>query len=431
MTVKRKIVLWYTLWIFLMLIVLGASLIAGGGILSDRNAREAVNDAVSDILDDVEVRRGRLTVDESDFYDDGVFVSIYDDEGNIMSGHLPQEVSSIPLENSGIRIVSGWYILDVEAERDGIVFTVRGAFQSSGRLKSGMILLLFSMPLAALLASLGGAFIVYRSFRPVDEMISECEKIASGDDLSKRITPENASGEIYQLGHSFDSILSRLESSFEKERQFTSDASHELRTPVSVILAECGYASSHTAEKDEMENVIKVITEQGERMASLLSSLLLLSRADDGRVVLNKEQVDLFELSSIVMETLKDEADEKNITLSVEGDRTELEADRDMMIRMLINLVSNSIRYGRNGGFVKIRIEGSSISVIDNGIGIPAESLPLIWNRFYQVDRSRSNRDSAGLGLSIVRWIAEAHGGTISAESVPGEGTKITVRFPS
>ena len=213
--------------------------------------------------------------------------------------------------------------------------------------------------------------------------------------------------------------------------QFTSDVSHELRTPVSVILSQCEYASHPEATEEEKSDALHTIERQSRKMATLISQLLTLSRADAGRAKLHMELLNVSDLAEITVEEQRDFAASRNITLSswIQPDIL-MRADETMMMRLFINLLTNAITYGKEGGHVLLELSSSEEqiegSVSDDGIGIPPEHLDKIWNRFYQVDTSRTSREngSSGLGLAMVKWIVEAHGGTITVESKEGTGSR-------
>lgn len=279
-------------------------------------------------------------------------------------------------------------------------------------------------------------------------MSETSRQISGGNDLTRRIQLPPGADEVHSLARTFDQMMDRLQASFEQEKQFTSDVSHELRTPVAVILSQCEYASQNDVSEAERMEALSSIRSQAQRMSGLLSGLLTLARADQKRLPLHPERILLNDLAAIVCEEQQEFADAKKIRLHLQADSDLwMEADESMMIRLLINLISNSIRYGKEGGnvWIRLRLEENSIlgSVEDDGIGIPEDQLDLIWNRFYQVDPSRSAKADAsgssagpageggyGLGLSMVRWIVDAHGGTISVASRPGEGTEFSFRFP-
>ena len=266
--------------------------------------------------------------------------------------------------------------------------------------------------------------------KPVENICRSAHEITDGTDLSKRIEMEKSAGEIYTLAETFNDMLARLQTSFENEKQFTSDASHELRTPLAVIKAECEYALSDNASEEDMLEALSSIDEQTDKMTKLVTALLTLSRTEQGDKRYKLEDTDLSEL---VKKTCADFVPAKNITLTADiEDNIIIPAQAQLISLMLENLLSNAVKYGRDGGRIEVRLKKDSgivLSVKDDGIGIKEEDLPKIWGRFYRADESRSRESGFGLGLSLVSQIAALHGGKVSASSVYGEGSEFTVTF--
>ena len=293
------------------------------------------------------------------------------------------------------------------------------------------------LPFSVLLIALGGYLITARALRPLSAMTETARTISRGKDLTQRIRLGAGKDEVHVLAHTFDQMMERLQISFENEKQFTSDVSHELRTPVAVILSQCEYASQEGTPPEELRGSIGVIGAQARKMSVLISQLLTLARADNGKQKLQYELVNLSELAEIIAEEQSLAAEEKGITLQTDiSPEILMRADETMMMRLFINLISNSITYGKPGGHTRIILSADEKeitgSVADDGIGIPAEHLDKIWQRFYQVDPSRTSGSGSGsgLGLPMVKWIVEAHGGQIGVSSRPGEGSVFTFRFP-
>ncbi len=203
-------------------------------------------------------------------------------------------------------------------------------------------------------------------------------------------------------------MLEQLEKVFEREKQFTSDVSHELRTPVSVILAQCEACLTDENLNAEQHRQIELIQKKARTVAELISHLLMLSRADQGKIRLYLERVNVSELLEMIVEEQKVIASEREMTI-----RTQIEPklctmlDETLYIRMMDNLISNAISYGREGGIIEVTLRQEKEELYgvikDNGIGIAKEQLPHIWERFYRVDKSRTDRNHSGLGLSMVK----------------------------
>ena len=230
-------------------------------------------------------------------------------------------------------------------------------------------------------------------------------------------------------------MLEELEEAFKREQQFTSDVSHELRTPVTVILAQCESMLQDPEIEEKQKVQVEIIEKKARAMARMISQLLLLSRADQGRQQIQKERLNLSELTQMAAEEQEVLAEEKDIRIltDIQPD-IYAQADESLYIRMLDNLISNAVSYGRKGGYVKVLLceEGNMVrgAVEDDGIGIPGESLEKIWERFYRVDTSRTGQEHSGLGLSMVKWIVQAHGGEITVESREGKGSRFVFQIP-
>ena len=287
---------------------------------------------------------------------------------------------------------------------------------------------IYILPAFIIIAAVGAYLISRKTMKPVENICRSAHEITDGTDLSKRIEMEKSAGEIYTLAETFNDMLARLQTSFENEKQFTSDASHELRTPLAVIKAECEYALSDNASEEDMLEALSSIDEQTDKMTKLVTALLTLSRTEQGDKRYKLEDTDLSEL---VKKTCADFVLAKNITLTADiEDNIIIPAQAQLISLMLENLLSNAVKYGRDDGHIEVRLKkdnGIVLSVKDDGIGIKEEDLPKIWGRFYRADESRSRESGFGLGLSLVSQIAALHGGKVSASSVYGEGSEFEI----
>jgi signal transduction histidine kinase len=231
-------------------------------------------------------------------------------------------------------------------------------------------------------------------------------------------------------------MLERLEVAFKQQRQFTTDASHELRTPLTVIKGQIDVVLQNEREPEAYRVVLRTINEEVDRLIRLAGSLLTLSQADSGRIPLTLEKVEVGELATLVLEQMEPMAKDKGVQLILEpGPRAVLKADEDLLLQLMLNLLDNAIKYTPQDGRVVtgwgVKDHQVEVWVQDTGIGIPQEHLPFLFDRFYRVDKARSRSEGGtGLGLAISHWIAKAHGGSISVESKPGQGSKFTVLLP-
>ena len=275
----------------------------------------------------------------------------------------------------------------------------------------------------------GRLFYCPQSF-PVRRIAQTAQEISAGNDLSRRIALGEGRDEIYALAAEFDHMFERLQAAFEAEKQFASDASHELRTPTSIILSQCEDALENADTLDQARSALSAVLDQAEKMAALISQLLLLARTTGSRQRLNLERVDLSELTTVVAEQMEETARVRNISIETEiQPDLVVQGDETMLMRLLMNLMENGIKYGRQDGWLRVTLSGNEQwvtgTIEDNGIGIAPEHLDKVWNRFWQADPARSTQ-GAGLGLSMVKWIAEAHGGSVQVQSTLGKGTSFT-----
>ncbi len=237
-----------------------------------------------------------------------------------------------------------------------------------------------------------------------------------------------------QLAGSFDRMFERLEKLFEAERQFTSDASHELRTPTSVILAECDYAKRKDRTAEEYLESIGNIEEQGRRMSALIEELLGITRLQQGTEKYPLGKGDFSEFVSLTAEGFVPQ-NNRGIRLETDiEDGITCSFNASLISRAIYNLLQNAYKYGSENGYVRLSLameDGVAVmSVKDNGIGIAPEDQDKIWQRFWQADPSRGENGSSGLSLAMVKEIAEFHGGSVSVDSAPGKGSTFSLRIP-
>jgi two-component system, OmpR family, sensor kinase len=299
-----------------------------------------------------------------------------------------------------------------------------------------------------LLISIGGAYVIAgRALRPIDGIINEVQAITDGRSLHRRLPSAGVGDELERLTMTLNEMMERLERSFAALRRFTADASHELKTPLSVLRADVERAMTPSVPPGERLVALEEALHETTRMADLVESLLTLARADERRFDLHLEPVQLEALAREVFETavILGEAGGLTVTMPVVEPAT-VAGDPTRLRQLFLNLITNAIKYTPRGGSVELTLEsyGKTVafSVRDTGVGIAAADLPHIFERFWRADRARSRpvptsdrrwmteRGGFGLGLAIGQWIAEAHGGSISVRSRLGRGSTFTVTLP-
>ncbi|MDB6129225.1 MAG: Sensor kinase CusS [Verrucomicrobiales bacterium] len=280
----------------------------------------------------------------------------------------------------------------------------------------------------------GGWLLTTRAIRPVEEISAAASRISAGN-LSERITTSEPNNELGRLAGILNNTFSRLETVFNQQKQFTADAAHELRTPISVLISEAQVMLSRERTPSEYKESLETCLDTAQQLRRLTDSLLELARTESNQFDSDRSRVDVSEVARDCVERLKPLAAERNVVLKTELNPGEVIINSDRLVQILINLLSNGIHYNKPGGEVLVKTvnETGKISIIvqDTGIGIPEEDLPRIFDRFYRADKSRSRAEGrAGLGLAICKAIVEADGGELSVESKLNVGTTFKVLFP-
>lgn len=277
-------------------------------------------------------------------------------------------------------------------------------------------------------------------FRPLQELVDHSNRISDGKDLSKRLVFDNKSNhvtelELLRISRTFNRMTDRLEKSFEHERQFSRNISHEIKTPLAVIISNCEYAQDFTDDPEEMQDTLQTISEQANRISNIISELSSLSKMDGNNQKLDYENFCIDELVKITADEVLIEYEnlDKNININIQCEDTiKVHADRIMITRLFINLISNSIKYGVQDGHIDIYLSKKGRSLIchvcDDGIGISEDDINNIWEPFFRVNHS--NQNSTGLGLPMVKKIVSIHGGYIDVESTLGKGTNFYITMP-
>ena len=298
-----------------------------------------------------------------------------------------------------------------------------------------LVIIAVGYPLALGVAGMGGVFLAGRALSPIDRVTRVARKI-SAEDLSQRLDMRLPDDEVGRLANTFDDMIARLDEAFRRQRQFTADASHELRTPLTAIKGQTEVALQRERDGETYREVLRKVNGEADRMIRLVGSLLTLARADAHQIPVARESVDLGRVVTDAVDQVRPAAVDKAISLDVRSNSgIQLRADQDLILQLMLNLLDNSVKYTPSGGKIEIACQTADaqaeVTVTDTGPGISAEHLPHIFDRFYRVDKARTRAEGgAGLGLSISRWIAEAHGGVLRVESTPGRGSKFILRLP-
>lgn len=441
-TISGKLTSIYALMFVIVLLLLNTAVYLGLNYFVRNNARQNL-DRIMNFLS------SRLL--QYNYYNIDLMEELSRSEGNIyfriLSTNRNIRFQSNLLEDVDMPVVPGYQELKI-GERTfiyttrfildrgifiGYIQLVREITSEYHFLRFLFLIMLITSFLGIIAAILTGHTITRKMLQPIIS-ITDTAKEISGSDISRRLEITGPEDELTDLARTFNSMLDRLERAFQGQRQFVSDASHELRTPIAVIQ---GYANllDRWGKKEEAvrDEAIEAIKKEAENMKLLVESLLFLARGDDEKIIVNKSEFYFNELiEEVIQETLM--ITDKLKIYDVGLEQLSIVADRELLKQMLRVFVDNSIKYTPPGGELRIGLgrDGNFavLTVEDTGIGIPEEHLPHIFERFYRVDKARSDKKGAGLGLAIARWIIEKHQGKVEVISSPGNGTRVVVRLP-
>ena len=455
MSVRLRLTLWYVG-------LLGAVLILFGLVLYSVLTRSMMNEVdrtiqarAQQVASSIEVDpvllslQGVVILPPVDpFASTGVFVQVTDREGKIVARSENLADRLLPLEAARrLRILRGQaevYILQTGETRlrvftaplavgphlVGVIQVAASLYEMDTTLQRLAYVMAGGIGLALLVAAVFGALLARAALRPMDEITRTALQITRTDDLSRRLERVGPHDEVGRLAATFNEMLARIETLFHTQQRFIADVSHELRTPLTTIR---GNVDLLRRLNHVDQDCLVAIEHEADRMARLIADLLLLAQADAG-VTLEKKPV---ELDTLLLEVYRQAgllANGVRMTLSHE-DQAVILGDPDRLKQLLLNLVDNALKYTPPGGEVALSLHRQTgwvqVAVADTGIGIPAEDLPHLFERFYRVEKARSReKGGTGLGLSIAQWIAQAHGGRIEVESEVGKGSTFTVWLP-
>ena len=440
LSIKTRVTLWYTTLLAVLVGLVAAAVLVMSDSMEEMQAKKILENAVNHAADLLVYDGTDVTfLEPVDTYEGGIYLLFYDEKYQFLDGSWPRKFpNGIDAANRAFQAVrqgnTTYYVYDHLLEFASGGVWIRGIYEAIGTqfiLDSVVRVILIALPTLVVLAALGGWLITRNAFRVVDELRQQADSISVGQDLSLRLPVNGERDELYRLAGTLNRMFDRLEDSFQAEQQFISDVSHELRTPTAVILAECQYALG--AEQAEQTAALEVIQRQGKRMSRMTEEMLTLSRMERGQTQLEREETDLTELVEVICEDQQELLPE-HLTLRWELEPVTAEVHQDMMIRLVINLLNNAVRYAKSEILVTLTCHHDTVTltVADDGVGIEPEHQKRIFQRFYQVDGARARKSGGlGLGLAMCDQIIRQHGGRISVESTPGEGSRFFVTFPA
>lgn len=349
----------------------------------------------------------------------------------IMSGSSKGDFKSVTVPNIGsVRIISQSYNFSLGV----LTFQAADTLEDTHDLLSSFrntVLAIF--PFVFIVCGIGVFFMTGLALRVLKTFTAKISQITE-ENLSQRVEERGVVMELKPLASSFNTMLGRLEESFSRQKQFLSDASHELRTPTSIIKSFCDVTLSRERTANDYKEAIRKMGETVNRMCDIINRILVISRMDNKSIQFKPVKMDLMDLMKDVLKLIEPSAVNKSIGIKLTGNSVTVRGDREGLTEVFTNIVENAIKYNRPQGSVAISVaDGQDLATVmieDTGIGIAEAEKDKIFDRFYRVDASRGVTVGSGLGLSIVRTIVEAHGGTVAVSSEVGKGSAFTVTLP-
>lgn len=454
--IRWRLTLWYAGLLALTLIVFGGVLYVGYRRALYGDLDETLSTEATAVLAAVQTTGGQPTLDLATIQplSDEYLLRLVTPDGHTIAERSPV-VGEVPLDQwqlaaalAGHRVYSSRPVNGQTLRILTVPVTtgerVVGALQiglyrddASDALRALLTLLAICAPLALAAAIGGGYLLAGRALAPVAAITGLAASIGgSGDDLSARLDLDLPDDELGQLARTFNDMLARIERAFERQRQFTADAAHELRTPLSLMRSEIDLALARPREPQEYRAALDDLGVDVERVTHLVGTLLMLARADRGQLALTRGPLDLAETIAVVAEQFTESASEQGVQLVSESQPAQMNGDEDLLVQVLVNLLDNALKHTPAGGTITLgcRADGGQVRlwVADTGSGISPEHLPHVFERFYRADGGRARASGGvGLGLNICRSIVEAHGGTIVLASEPGRGTRVDISLPA
>lgn len=464
MTIRTKLAIWFSILVAVVLILLAGIRYTGYKRVLQSQKDYSLK-VVADILDssiprkvptktDVQMAMARMVREYPDIELKGFLIEVYDPSRSIIFSSSLSESERLPVtEEIWDQVLhrkislTTLPVMDSDTSmriltkpvfnRNRLVYMIQVGISTHDMettLENLLLLNLLFIPATILLIGGGGWLLTKRALRPLEDVIKASHRISSGE-LHHRIEAAETSSEIRDLAAAFNQMIHRLETSFQQIRDFSENVSHELRIPLSILRGQTELSLKRFRSGEEYRKTLESNLEEILRMEKIVERLLFLSKADRGEIELNLTEIDIRSLLEWACEQFKLPAQEKGIGMTFHANGPAVIKGDELLLReLLLNLLQNAVAYTEEGGDIMLslgrRDKEVLISVSDSGCGIPADEIPHIFDRFYQVDKSRSSQGS-GLGLSICKWIAESHHGGIAVDSTVGQGSRFTVSLPT
>jgi heavy metal sensor kinase len=342
--------------------------------------------------------------------------TFFDEEVRMIEDRVPARLLGVPSPDGSVLVVG----MDVDDQREAVA-----------RLT---VMLAVGGPIVLLALSMLGWVVARAALRPVEELRSEAAAISSSEPARRLPVPETGD-ELQRLAETLNAMLDQLHEALDRERRFVDEASHELRTPLGVLKAEVDLALKEPRSRDELEAALRSIAQESERLRRLTQDLLVLARSDRGRLPVHRDDVDVAGVIERVVTEFEDRAGREGVRMRTTGSRVRARVDADRIRQAVENMVDNALRHAGRGGTVEVRAEvledgRLQIAVTDSGPGFPQDLLGRAFEPFARADGDREG-DGAGLGLAIVRAVAEAHGGSATARNLESGGASVLLDLPT
>ena len=455
MTLRARLALWICLMMLVTLAAFGAFVYFSVSHWLSSSLDDSLRLGATQLIATADIDNGRLQVSDDPVTLDGsltdelrsrgLSIQIFGPSGAVLQSLGPY--ASLPLQSADLdQALAGHSSLDTRTDPEGTgtvrvltqplvidgqvaaVVRIAQSLRSVDSLRERLLLsLLLGSPIVVAAAGFGGYYLAGRALRPIDHIVATARRI-SAHDLTERLDLPPSRDEVGRLAATFDDMLGRLDEAFQRERRFSHDAAHELRTPLAAMQSILSVIAEQRRSPAEYQAALADLSEETDKLRALTDDLLRLARAEASEPLW--EPVELGELVPDVVDSLRPlaDADQVRLTCLTEGDLAVV-GDTDALIRLLVNLLDNAIKYTAAGS-IAVSVRGLPdqvlIEVADTGDGIAAEHLPHLFDRFYRADESRTTTGT-GLGLAICREIARSHGGDIEVTSEPGAGSTFTV----
>lgn len=452
--IRWRLTAWYAALLATAMAVFGIATYFGLRYSLYDTFKEQVGNQSALALSAIRFENGHPALDDAtvtSLDNDEHFVRLYAADGSLLldrtakAGTIPNDPAAVTAALAGrtqqanARISDQTFAITTAPIFDGD--TIVGALQtglSRGDndeiLRMLWVALVISAPLVLALAAVGGYLLAGRALRPVATITSQAARIGAAD-LHARLNLDLPDDELGRLAQTFDAMLARIEDAFERQRRFTGDAAHELRTPLSLMRSQVDLALARPRTIAQHREALHELDADLERLTRLVGTLLTLARSDTGHLTLDLTRFDIAETIGVILDQYAPVASEAGISLSADTASTPVEGDHDLLVQVLVNLVDNAFAHTLTGGAITIgsraQSDGAHLWVADTGEGIPSNLQERVFDRFFRIDEGRSRaRGGVGLGLSICRAIVAAHGGAIDLASQPGHGTRIEFTLP-